>query len=357
MANTTINILDIPQSGSVNEFYGFLAVDRNQSKAWVADIDYLKTYVESTALETAIYAYNQANTVSSNNEITYNVANTANIIAINAYNQANMAFEAANVSAGGTAFRALAVAQTAYGQANIAFIKANTVNNLANIAYIQANLAYAAANTNSGVDAYNQANMAYAMANTANTNARNASNLDTGIISPDLLGGGVASSSTFLRGDQEWVTLNYQTANATLTAWASKAVPTGLVVGNTDEQTISNKRILKCIEQKATPVISGGSLTLDLNLGNAFIVALNQNITSITITPYTPSSNTSSDFLTSFLIALTADGTARTINWGSIKWADGIAPTLTSTVGKVDVFTFLNFGNSTYYGFVSGQNL
>lgn len=352
MANTTINILDIPQSGTLDTEFDYLAVDRNNSKAVVSSVLDLKAFVTSDVNSLSGTIYDTVNNTTSIVNSAYTMANTANSIAINAYNQANMAFEQANLSAGSISVRALATAQIAYDQANISFIKANTVNNLANIAYMQANLAYAAANTNSGADAYDQANAAFQKANTANTNAANATYLSFGVVNPSLLGGGSPSSSTYLRGDKNWVTLNYQTANATLTSWSTKAVPTGDVVGTTDTQTLTNKMLYKCVEKKVTPSISSGVLTIDLTLGNVFVVSLNQNITTITLGWYSPTDATSS-----FILALTADGTQRTVDWGSIKWADGSAPTLTSTTGKVDIFTFVNWGGSTWYGFVSGQNM
>lgn len=60
-----------------------------------------------------------------------------------------------------------------------------------------------------------------------------------------------------------------------------------------------------------------------------------------------------------FIIALTQDGTgSRTVTWFStIRWADGSAPTLTTTLNKRDVLGFIQTGTDTYDGFVVGQNL
>ncbi len=59
-----------------------------------------------------------------------------------------------------------------------------------------------------------------------------------------------------------------------------------------------------------------------------------------------------------FTIVLVQDATgSRTVTWFStIKWAGGTAPTLTTTAGKADAFTFICYGTGTYYGTVAGQN-
>ena len=60
-----------------------------------------------------------------------------------------------------------------------------------------------------------------------------------------------------------------------------------------------------------------------------------------------------------FTIVLVQDGTgSRTVSswFSTIKWAGGSAPTLTTTAGKADVFTFKQTGAGAYYGFVAGQN-
>jgi hypothetical protein len=106
-------------------------------------------------------------------------------------------------------------------------------------------------------------------------------------------------------------------------------------------------------ETRTTPSISSGTLTLDCSAGNVFAVSLNANITTLTFTNV-PSSGTAFGLT----LALTADGTARTITWGSaVKWPAGTAPTLTSTNNKVDVFVLTTWdGGTNWYAVVGGQN-
>lgn len=106
-------------------------------------------------------------------------------------------------------------------------------------------------------------------------------------------------------------------------------------------------------EIKTAPTISAGTLTLDLSSGNVFEVALNAAITTLTI-----SNPVATGTACSFTLVFTADGTARSVTWGaSVSWPAGTAPTLTSTNGKKDFFTFYTSNAGTnWYGFTAGQN-
>jgi hypothetical protein len=107
-------------------------------------------------------------------------------------------------------------------------------------------------------------------------------------------------------------------------------------------------------ETTSAPAISAGTLTLDLSAAQVFTVSLNANVTTLTIsnTPATASRSIG------FTLILTADGTARTVTWGAaVLWPAGTSPTLTSTNGKKDVFSFVTTnGGTTWLGFTGGQN-
>lgn len=108
------------------------------------------------------------------------------------------------------------------------------------------------------------------------------------------------------------------------------------------------------LESVSSPTISSNTLTLNLANSQLFTVSLNSNITTLTISN-TPST---SGVAVGFSLIFTADGTARSVTWpGSIKWAGGVAPTLTSTNTKRDVLSFLSTDNGTsWLGFVGGVN-
>lgn len=60
-----------------------------------------------------------------------------------------------------------------------------------------------------------------------------------------------------------------------------------------------------------------------------------------------------------FMLRLQQDGTgSRTVTWfTTIKWAGGVAPTLTTTINKADMFGFVVTSAGNYDGFIIGQNL
>lgn len=61
----------------------------------------------------------------------------------------------------------------------------------------------------------------------------------------------------------------------------------------------------------------------------------------------------------SFTLILRQDGTgSRTVTWPSeVKWASGVAPTLTTTASAVDILGFFCADGTNWFGFVSGQDM
>lgn len=118
--------------------------------------------------------------------------------------------------------------------------------------------------------------------------------------------------------------------------------------------SLSSVKITDYTEPKTTGSISSGTLTLNLNDAQVFEVSLNANITTLTISNIDATSNT----VNAFTVIFMADGTARTITWpAAVKWPGGTAPTMTSTNGKKDIFSFLSPDNgTTWFGFIGGQN-
>lgn len=108
------------------------------------------------------------------------------------------------------------------------------------------------------------------------------------------------------------------------------------------------------LRQTAAPAISSNALTLDLSTAAVFLVSLNANITTLTISNVPTTANRAVDFTVIF----TADGTARTITWpASVKWAGGTGPTMTSTNGKQDVIDFTSTdAGATWLAHIRGQN-
>jgi hypothetical protein len=97
--------------------------------------------------------------------------------------------------------------------------------------------------------------------------------------------------------------------------------------------------------------LSGG-ITINLATANNFRIRRTGNITSITISnpPTGPRS-------IGFTLVMEDGGPGATVNWpGTIEWANGAAPTLTT--GGKDILVFYTYdGGTTYYGFLSANNI
>lgn len=117
-------------------------------------------------------------------------------------------------------------------------------------------------------------------------------------------------------------------------------------------QVLNDHELKDYSETTTTPTISTGTLTLNIENGNAFDVAHNANITTLTI-----SNPSATGKLCSFTLFLTQDGTGgKTITWpDSVKWPYGVAPTLITTANAVNIVTFVtkNAG-TTWYGMLGG---
>lgn len=123
-----------------------------------------------------------------------------------------------------------------------------------------------------------------------------------------------------------------------------------------NDKTLSRAELFDYFERyQLTSLTKGGGLTVDLSLGQVIKADLSANITSITISNIPDNGNSNA---VGFTLILVADGTARTVTWpASVKWPGGTAPTLTSTNGKADIFSFVSIdAGTTWYGFVGGQN-
>jgi hypothetical protein len=131
----------------------------------------------------------------------------------------------------------------------------------------------------------------------------------------------------------------------------------GSTVGTTPAIHIDENQVVKFdagIQEESTVVSSSSNAaTLNLNLGTVFTHTLSENVT------YTFSNPAASGYASTFIFKITQDSSARTITWpGSVDWAAGTAPTISSGSGDVDVFVFHTVdGGTIYYGFTAGQDL
>lgn len=123
-----------------------------------------------------------------------------------------------------------------------------------------------------------------------------------------------------------------------------------------NDKVLSRVELLDYYERyQLVALTKGGGLTIDLSLGQVVECSLSATITTVTISNIPDNGNTNA---AGFTLILVADGTPRTVTWPvNFKWENGTAPTLTSTNGKADIFSFVTKDNGTnWYAFIGGQN-
>jgi len=94
----------------------------------------------------------------------------------------------------------------------------------------------------------------------------------------------------------------------------------------------------------------GGTQDIDLNAGNNVVATVDTNTNTFTF-----SNPTASDELCGFTLFLT-NGGSQTVNWpGSVDWAGGTAPTLTSS--GLDILVFITTdGGTIWHGMVGSAD-
>ena len=102
----------------------------------------------------------------------------------------------------------------------------------------------------------------------------------------------------------------------------------------------------------------GAQIPIDLSTAQVFRTKLTLACTGLSVTNTPDNGNANA---VGFSLLFVGDGTARTMTWNigstAASWAGGTAPTYTSTLNKIDVYSFLSRdGGSTWLGFVGGQN-
>lgn len=147
-------------------------------------------------------------------------------------------------------------------------------------------------------------------------------------------------------------------SNVVSSSLTSVGTLTGLTVSgsgtvNLQDGTLQRPIIKDYGEAYTTPAISAGALTLDITNSNVFRVSRNANITTLTISNPSPTSNACS-----FTLIFDANGTSYTITWpAAVKWPGGTAPTITTTTGRSDMFVFYtNNAGTTWYAMTAAQN-
>lgn len=102
--------------------------------------------------------------------------------------------------------------------------------------------------------------------------------------------------------------------------------------------------------EKSQAVTATATLAINYALGSVVELAQDTSISTLTFSSFGAANKWAR-----MLIIRTKDatGTARTIAWGSVKWAGGTAPTLTATASGIDVIELWSNGTAIY-GFSRG---
>ena len=122
-----------------------------------------------------------------------------------------------------------------------------------------------------------------------------------------------------------------------------------LVMG---DQVVQKPEIKDYSETK-TALSAAASVTIDIEDGNVFTITPDQNTTFVFSNP-SPTGKSCA-----FTLVWTQDSSDRTIAWpGSVDWAGGSAPDVTSGSGKIDIYTFFTMDAGTiWYGFQAGADM
>ena len=168
-------------------------------------------------------------------------------------------------------------------------------------------------------------------------------------------GGQFLSTSFALVGVGHSTILAGVTTVTTLDVKTSLKLNTATLRENSILDVEGRARFKSYTEAIASPAISSNVLTLDLTTAQSFDITLNQSINSFVIT------NVPTTTATTFLVKLTQDGTGgRTVTFtfqgANLYWAGGVAPVMTSTASKTDIFSFTTLNGTDYYGITAGQN-
>ena len=115
------------------------------------------------------------------------------------------------------------------------------------------------------------------------------------------------------------------------------------------------------LEKVYTPANPTGSYQINVANGNVHYVTLGTGGGAITFSFASPPANAGK--AVSCTLYVVQSSPVKTVTWPStsiLKWAGGVAPTLTATAGKVDIFVFETINptgsGSVWYGSLVGNN-
>lgn len=136
-------------------------------------------------------------------------------------------------------------------------------------------------------------------------------------------------------------------------AFTAVTAPSGAVVGTSDSQTLTNKTLTNpTITNYNETAWAIGTVTTGQTLTTANGTLVTATLTSGTACTFTMPSVGGPAF--SLLLKQPASGSVASATFTSVKWAAAGAPTITATLGKMDILSFISDGTNWYGSYIQG---
>lgn len=115
------------------------------------------------------------------------------------------------------------------------------------------------------------------------------------------------------------------------------------------DQNLSRANLIDYSEQIVTTTVNSSPVTIDYTQGQ--VVALTLDTSASLLVSNAPTQSGSL-----MLIITQGTGGSKTLTFSfTVRWAGGVAPTLSTATGAVDIITLVKGAGTTWYGFLGGR--